>query len=195
MITGSISKQLTGIEEATNNPATTVGNDFGAVEKELTLEEAKKIADITRQAGLHMHREGYVGFFGIDVILEDIRRALYLIEINTHQPASISFEAKLHRSIGKLPLFEIFIRDMMAKESPALLPEKLPPLIFPRPASQVIFRNKTNEVVRVADVRLPASEAGLQSQSKGLIPARMKFIKPGEELYRIQYYNYELRQR
>lgn len=180
--TGSISLQLTGLPEATNNPAATVGNDFGAA-RELPQDQVDAIRDITKNTGHAMARDGYVGLFGIDVIVAEA--GVFFVEVNTHQPASISFEAVLHRSINTTPLMLIFIRDMMGEERlPASLPRgkaDLPPIIFPYPASQIIYRNKQKESISRSLISLPPSD--------NILPARTNIVKPEEELFRIQSYS------
>jgi predicted ATP-grasp superfamily ATP-dependent carboligase len=168
VLTGSISEQITGLKSATNNPNTTCGNDFDSPKK-LHRRTIKSIQKIAENTGKFLHKHKYRGFFGIDVIIENNTNNAYFIELNTHQPASISFEAKLHRDIGKAPLIAQFILDKKLKTLP---------IILPFPAKQVIYRNKTNKILKYSDIKRRAGEAGLIS--------RMKFIKPNEEIYRVQ---------
>ena len=177
IFTGSISLQLTGIPEATNNPSATVGNDFGKAVV-LTEEQVVEIKNMALSVGSTMKKDGYVGLFGIDVIVTGA--GVYFVEVNTHQPASISFEAILHRNIGSTPLMLIFIRDMMKEDIEKL---ELPPILFPHPAKQIIYRNKQNKSILRSDVSLPQVYQG-----ENVLLSRMNQIEPGEELFRIQSY-------
>lgn len=178
--TGSISLQLTGLPEATNNPSSTVGNDFQKPKEDLSEEKTAAIASIAQIVGMAMRKEGYLGLFGIDVILEEKTGAVHLIEVNTHQPASISFEARLHRTIGKLPLFLIWVRDMMEKDGYMPKEELLSPILLPFAAYQILYRNKENRKVLAETLTLTGTP--------NIIPSRMKYISPNEELFRIQMY-------
>ena len=175
VLTGSLSEQITGLRIATNNPHTTVGNDFISP-RTLYMAQVRGIQKIALNSGHVMHKKGYRGLFGIDVIIEEDSGKIYFIELNTHQPASVSFEAKLHRNIGKTPLLAYFILDNLGKAKP--VKKDLPPLILPTKAKQIIYRNKTNKT-------LTNTEARKKYKNKGLI-SRMKLINPNEEVYRRQ---------
>ena len=193
--TGSISKQLTGLTEATNNPSSTVGNDWGEAAEELSQEQALAIAGIAKKAGKKMYESGYVGLFGIDVIVEKNTGKAYCIEVNTHQPASISYEAKLHQMLGKMPLLYLWIRDMMENKADAFLGHRslenkfeafyaeLPPLLLRGNVRQIIYRNKTDAVISSDMVRVPR---GLPIGQAGAMRSRMKLVGPNEEIFRMQ---------
>ncbi len=176
--TGSISKQLTGLKEATANPSSTVGNDFGAAAEELFQKQGESIADMARVIGRKMHEMGYAGLFGIDIVVEETTGKLYCIEVNTHQPASIPFEAKLHQMIGKTPIIFLWIRDMI-EDSLQIFSDELPPLFLKGDARQIIYRNKTDEVVSSDSIAVP----------ENALISRMKQVKPNEELFRVQTYD------
>ena len=176
--TGSISLQLTGLPEATGNPATTVGNDFGEAARNLSAQQARHIAAYAQTLGAFMHKEGYRGLFGIDVIVESESAKVYFIEVNTHQPASIPFETKLHMLLWKMPLMHIFIHDMM-EENLHIATEKRPPLLLPFAARQVVYRNKEKKNVPAITIRMPKGTSGILT--------RMEEVAPNEELFRIQH--------
>jgi len=179
VIAGSISEQITGLKSATNNPNTTCGNDFTSPGN-LSKKQIKKIQEIAQSTGMALYKKDYRGLFGIDVIIENKTGKLYFIEVNTHQPASISFEAKLHRQIGKMPLLAYFILDSVGEK---IKPAKkdLPPITLSISAKQIIYRNKTGKTLRLKDIEK-------KYKGKGLI-SRTKFIKPNEEIYRRQQWN------
>ncbi len=176
VITGSLSEQITGLKSATTNPNTTCGNNFTSPQK-LKNPRIRQVQDIAEKIGRILHKERYRGLFGIDVIMENGSGRVYFIEVNTHQPASISFEAKLHRKIGKMPLLAYLMLDYAGCPTPR---NGEPPIILPFPAKQIIYRNKGNKTLRLSDIEK-------KYKDKGLL-ARIKLIKPNEELYRIQKY-------
>ncbi len=186
VITGSISEQITGLKSATNNPNTTCGNDFNSP-KRLPQRAVAGIAEIARKVGKILHQNAYRGLFGIGVIIETSTRELYFIELNTHQPASVSFEAKLHQKIGKVPLLAYFILDSLGAGVKPVRRD-VPPLILPIFAKQVVYRNKTKRILtREYSEKKYSAKGGSASggKNKRLI-SRMKYIKPNEEIYRKQ---------
>jgi len=197
VLTGSISEQITGLKSATKNPNTTCGNDFDSPKK-LSAKIIKAIQKIAEDAGKVLYKNKYKGLFGIDVIISLARsrhgtlhktdtentNKIYFIELNTHQPASVSFEAKLHRKIGKVPLMAYFILDSLGDVRPACRQgrgptQHMPPIILPISAKQIIYRNTTNKILKYKDIENKYAKKGLIS--------RMKFIRPNEEIYRKQY--------
>lgn len=178
-ITGSISEQITGLKSATNNPSTTVGNDFNSV-KNLAPKQVKAIKRIALKAGRFIYKKGFRGLFGIDVIIDTKAEKVYFIEINTHQPASISFEAKLHRSIGKIPLLAYYIMDSLSPRGVFGKKFGAPPIVLPISAKQIIYRNKTKRPINRNALLLRA--AGKQYT----MTSRAKTIMPNEEIYRVQ---------
>ncbi len=91
VLCGETSLQLTGINNLTDNPLATVGNDWCAVD-ENTNNNVKKTA---KDIGEKMGEIGWKGLFGIDVVIEEGTGKIFLIEINARQPASASFENRI----------------------------------------------------------------------------------------------------
>ena len=183
VITGSISQQLTGLPEATSNPNSTVGNDWGSA-RNLSGGVFRKIKEMAEKSGSAMCKEGYAGLFGIDVLvenssagsLEDDSNEVYFIELNTHQPASVSLEAKIHRNLGKVPLLGYFVLDSAGEAE--ISEEDLPPLILPINARQIIYRNKSSQVM---------SRGQILSEFSGKpFISRVLEVKPNEEVWREQ---------
>lgn len=186
IITGSISEQITGLAKATNNPSTTVGNDFSSAKK-IAKGNIEAIRTIASDVGGVLYKKGYRGLFGIDVIIEKSTKKVYFIELNTHQPASIPFEAKLHRRIKKVPLLVYFILGVKSCKF-RILKRDLAPIILPIPArpstgrylaKQIIYRNKAEKTLSYDTIS--------KKYRSEIFIARMKFIKPNEEIYRRQY--------
>lgn len=95
ILTGNVSYQITGLAPFTDNPFSTVGNDWGVVGSLLDGPDIGHIEGMAREIGEKMSRDGWRGLFGLDVI-KDIRSGkIFLIEINARQPASTTFESQL----------------------------------------------------------------------------------------------------
>lgn len=98
---GNISYQITGSLPFTENIFTTVGNDWGAPLSILSENQIQHYQEIAHKVGTAMQKAGWRGLFGIDVIYDEERDDLHLIEINARQPASTSFESELQNNIRK----------------------------------------------------------------------------------------------
>ena len=175
-LTGSLSAQITGLDAATNSPNTTVGNDW-VLPRKLDSKTADEIQSIAEKIGRELSGENYRGFFGIDVMAEESSGKIYFIELNTHQPASVSFEARIHRAMGKSPLLAYFLMDSGVAEVNAAVKD-LPPFILPIRARQIIYRNKTERVINREEI--------LEKYADKHFASRMTRIKPNEEIWREQ---------
>ncbi|MCX6718958.1 MAG: hypothetical protein NTZ38_01100 [Candidatus Taylorbacteria bacterium] len=83
----------------------------------ITAFEIGRIEKITQDVGKKMQESGWRGLFGIDVMRDDERGAIYLIEINARQPASTSFESLLQaeyrrQGIQGLTTFEAHLNSL-----------------------------------------------------------------------------------
>jgi len=96
---GNISYQITGIKPFTDNTFATVGNDWKLPHKILDSTQIKQIEQIGRGIAEKLQQDGWKGLFGIDVIMDNNTKEIYLIEINARQPASTSFESILQNHI------------------------------------------------------------------------------------------------
>lgn len=97
MVTGNISYQITGIAPFTDNPFTTIGNDFALPHQLLSAELKKHYCTMVEKIGEKLRADGWKGLFGVDVLLDETAQKLYLIEINARQPASTTFESQLQK--------------------------------------------------------------------------------------------------
>jgi len=95
IIMGNISYQITGLQPFTDNEFSTIGNDWGFARKALSETELSAIRNITKDIGLKLQRDGWRGLFGIDVIMDEKSKRIYLIEVNARQPASTTYESFL----------------------------------------------------------------------------------------------------
>jgi hypothetical protein len=95
---GNINYQITGIVPFTDNPFTTIGNDWQIPSQILDKKQTRQYATIVNAIGKKMNKQGWKGLFGIDVILDKKAGTMHLLEINARQPASTTFESQLQAS-------------------------------------------------------------------------------------------------
>ena len=92
---GNPSYQITGMPPLTDSPFATVGNDWSLPHSILSERLLGELRDIAKKIGEKMRQSGWRGLFGIDVIYDEERDQIKLIEINARQPASTSYESQL----------------------------------------------------------------------------------------------------
>ncbi len=148
----NISYQITGLPDFTDNPFSTVGNDWKLPNKILSDKEKENIFGIAEKVGEKMKKDGWRGLFGIDVILDEKSRKIYLLEINARQPASTTCESILQKAAGKnMTTFEAHIK--------ALLGENVSEIQKIKDGAQIVLRIKAKQENHPVPVeRLP--EAG-----------------------------------
>ena len=132
---GNISYQITGLPDFTDNPFSTIGNDWKLPQTILSEKERERIFEIAEKVGEKMKKENWLGLFGIDVILNQKSQEIFLLEINARQPASTTCENILQKSSGKdMTTFEAHIS--------ALLGEKVSDIQKISDGAQIILRVK-----------------------------------------------------
>lgn len=108
IVVGNVSYQITGLEPFTENRFATIGNDWALplklIDDELRFQYNKMVEGI----GMKLRADGWKGLFGVDMVLDQTARKLYLIEINARQPASTTFESQLQMEINALTGFTTF---------------------------------------------------------------------------------------
>jgi hypothetical protein len=95
ILIGNISYQITGVLPFTDNPFSTIGNDWSVTHSVLSPEKIRQLNEIALAVGEKMDASGWRGLFGIDCIYDEERDTMHLIEINARQPASTTYESKL----------------------------------------------------------------------------------------------------
>src|SRR3989339_851668 len=95
---GNINYQITGLLPFTDNPFSTIGNDWELPRKILTKKQLTQYKKIAMDVGNRLRESGWKGLFGIDVVLEQKTGKLYLLEINCRQPASTTYESQLQQN-------------------------------------------------------------------------------------------------
>lgn len=101
ILIGNINYQITGLTPFTDQPFSTIGNDWSLPDKLLSPDQKKQYCDIATAVGLRLMASGWKGLFGIDVVLDEDTDKLYLIEINARQPASTTYESMLQEAKNK----------------------------------------------------------------------------------------------
>jgi hypothetical protein len=95
VVVSNVSYQITGMQPLTDSPFATVGNDWSLPHTFLNERHLEELRGIAEKVGAKMQESGWKGLFGIDVIYDEERDLLKLIEINARQPASTTFESQL----------------------------------------------------------------------------------------------------
>ena len=99
VLLGNINYQITGLLPFTENPFSTIGNDWELPRKILTKKQLARYNKIATDVGNRLRDSGWKGLFGIDVVLEQSTGKLYLLEINCRQPASTTYESQLQNYV------------------------------------------------------------------------------------------------
>lgn len=99
ILLGNISYQITGMLPFTENPFSTIGNDWSVTHTILNEAHIKQFEEIVDKVAKKMQNEGWLGLFGVDIIYDEERDNMHLIEINARQPASTTFESELQSNI------------------------------------------------------------------------------------------------
>jgi hypothetical protein len=118
ILMGNISYQITGLQPFTDNEFSTVGNDWGLVKTILKPKDLENVQTIVHDVGVKLQKDGWKGLFGVDFIMEEKSRRIYLIEINARQPASTTFESLLElkereKGVKGITTFEAHLRALL----------------------------------------------------------------------------------
>ena len=177
ILVGNISYQITGTLPFTDNIFATVGNDWGLTHSLLNEEEIEYIQTMAQNIGKKMNISGWRGLFGIDVIRDDDKNVINLIEINARQPASTTFESILqqkNRALGVkgLTTFEAHVKALKGED----LKDEL---ILINDGAQILQR-----ITRVIQTISPEKVAKLEALGLSTIP----YVNTmhNEDLLRIQ---------
>lgn len=192
ILIGNPSYQITGLAPFTDNPFSTIGNDWSLPSTILTEKNTEELNTMAVLLGQKMQKEKWRGLFGIDVIYDALRDRLFLIEINARQPASATYESQLQKTIREtgivgMTTFEAHIA--------ALVDKPLTSLIGINDGAQIIHR-VTEKIKKVAPTRLENSGykviiyknkkinsdlARIQSK-QGIMESHNRFNERGKEI-------------
>ena len=197
ILVGNISNQITGMLPFTDNPWTTVGNDWSLPQSILNEEKIAQFHDIARTVGERMRKSGWLGLFGIDCIYDIERDNLHLIEVNARQPASTTYESQLQEQIRELAadhftthqtIFEAHIaalrnKNTETKTKPVRVQARAQ-IVEINDGAQIILRISALKELRKTDDEIAKISAGLRAQKYTVI--EYTNVKPGMDMLRIQ---------
>jgi predicted ATP-grasp superfamily ATP-dependent carboligase len=190
---GNISYQITGMLPFTENLFSTIGNDWSVPHTIIDEGHIQKFEKISEQVAGKMQKDGWRGLFGIDVILDEERNELYLIEINARQPASTTFESELETKmkIEGVPGITVFDAHLSALTGVPIT-TALIPINDGAQILQRVTRNTPNfdikkliengyKIIIYGNTKLNADLLRIQS-AQGIMLAHNKFNKRGKEI-------------
>ncbi len=193
ILLGNISYQITGILPFTENALSTIGNDWSVTHTILNESHINQFNELAEKVAQKMQSSGWRGLFGIDVIYDEERDNLHLIEINARQPASTTYESELQDHVNMLGVpgvntFEAHLAALLhSPVKTALIPINDGAQILQRVTSKVnkVDSKKISKagynVINYANEKMNADLARIQS-SQGIMEAHNKFNKRGKEI-------------
>ncbi len=117
ILIGNISYQITGLKPFTDLEFATIGNDWALPEKLLSQKQKNKYKEIVLAVGKKLQAEGWRGLYGIDVVVDNETKELYLVEINARQPASTTYESQLQSEVqspkSEVTMFEAHLMAVL----------------------------------------------------------------------------------
>ncbi len=199
ILVGNISYQITGLPSFTDNLFSTVGNDWSLTHNLLSDSEIAHVENMAREIGGKMRADGWKGLFGIDVMRDDERNQIFLIEINARQPASTTFESELQKILRApgndgLTTFEAHILALHERE----INRKL---VHINDGAQIIKRLSKDDieissadltslesseynVIKYSNITINSDQIRIQSK-KGIMEAHGKLNTRGKEILEI----------
>jgi predicted ATP-grasp superfamily ATP-dependent carboligase len=193
ILLGNISYQITGVLPFTENIFSTIGNDWSVTHTILIDRHVAGIESIAEKVAQKMQKDGWGGLFGIDVIYDEERDMIHLIEINARQPASTTFESELQNHINMhgvpgINTFEAHIAALThSKLTTALIPINDGAQILQRVTSTVKkvdtekLINAGYKTISYSNEKMNADLVRIQSL-KGIMETHNKFNTRGKEI-------------
>ena len=166
-----LSYQITGITELTPATGGTVGNDWEYPQK-LSYELKQEIIKQVTTIGEYMCKQGYLGLFGVDLIIAE--QGVKVIEINARQPASIPMWTKIQLKQEQVPLSLLHLLEFLQ------IPYQLDPKEYNSqgmeavPYSQVFLRAQADQTVnnqiKMGAYRLQSDNAAIDRKTQTVVP-------------------------
>ena len=202
ILLGNISYQITGALPFTDNPFTTIGNDWSVTHTILSDAHVKDFEAMAQKIGIKMQKDGWKGLFGIDVIYDEERDMLCLIEINARQPASTTLESEfqstlLSHGVKGMTTFEAHLQALMGiPVASALIPINDGAQIVQRLTKAFLLKNEKNledafniqgllkagyKVISYKNVKTNSDLFRIQSE-QGIMETHLKFNKRGKDI-------------
>ncbi len=170
---GSINYQITGLPPFTDNPYTTIGNDWSLPNHTLSINAKLEFMVLAREIGHKLQQDGWRGIYGLDIMISDDEK-IYLIEINARQTASTTYESYLQRrDKTKINTFAMHLLSLNDQEITEELAEV-------KEGAQIILRNQENVIFDKID------DCVLKLKKLNLNVIKYNNHKSGSELLRIQ---------
>lgn len=188
-ILGNISYQITGLPPFTENPFSTIGNDWSVPYSILTKNHLKEIENIAKKVAEKMRNDGWKGLFGIDIIYDEERDRIHLIEINARQSASVTYESKLQSKIREhTTIFEAHINALIhrpVKHSIIKISDGAQILQRVTSNTKSVDENKfiktDYKIIKYSNTKMNADLLRIQSD-KGIMETHNKFNARGKDL-------------
>ena len=127
----------------------------------LTLDQKKKIKEITRKVGLLMKKKGYRGFFGLDFLIDESGK-IFLSENNARLTASVPFYTKLEIKAGAFPLLGFHLLSFLPFADQTKIDEECPVVS----GGEIVARNNTGKKLKA-----------MGTMATGIYKANLKFIR------------------
>jgi hypothetical protein len=122
----------------------TLGRQWPA---QISQQLAQTITHITHQVGQLMSKSGYLGYFGLDFLLDSKTNQLYLQECNARLTASFGFYTQLEKLSSQTPLLEHHLQSFSSQSANSKLSTSLPPKALVK-GSQLSIRNLTSKPIK-----------------------------------------------
>lgn len=202
---GNINYQITGTLPFTDNPWSTIGNDWSVPHTILTEAQLARAEKLATDVAQKMSDSGWRGLFGLDFMYDEERDEIRLIEINARQAAGVTFESILQEAnraqgVSGITMFEAHLLSLLPEALSKNIPEKIIGKIIPlNDGAQIIQRvtatiMKTGKLpditplvaagftcIQYANTRLNSHILRIQSD-RGIMLAHNKFNPRGKEI-------------
>ncbi len=200
VLLGNINYQITGLLPFTDNPFSTIGNDWELPRKILNKKQISQYKKIATDVGNRLRDSGWKGLFGIDVVLEQKTGKLFLLEINCRQPASTTYESQLQQN--KLQVTSYKLQNKITTFQSHLMTLLDQPLkthkIIPLSTGAQIIQRVTKDIPALKEPKLykpdnrftyihynntkPGSDSLRLQTKQGIMSAHNKFNALGNQL-------------
>jgi len=158
--------QVTGVADLTDLDFGYCGNDFGAATA-LSSAALERARDLTLAVGTELRSRGWVGIFGLDVLLSG--DALLPLEINPRFQGSSWLLAEVQQALGERPIGELHL-DLVLGEGPT--PYSFTPRRLAEPAGAFLILHQRHEAATLSATPTAgiyrADNSGLQFMRAGV---------------------------
>lgn len=166
VLIGPVAEQLTAINGFTAKRGGTCGRVWPA---KLSQKQDLEIEKLTCKVGQEMQKRGYLGYFGLDFLIEQGTGKVFLSENNARFTASAPFFTKLEILEGRLPLMLCHLKAFLGESFKVAKWQS-----FRVTGSEIIVRNTAKVPVAVKEDFRP----GVYRQEKG----ELKFLRAAYDI-------------